>query len=268
MKLSPLYLAALSMVTIFSCAKNNDDQPSSGERIKKVISKSGLDSTWYVTFNYDANGRLFMIQDSNSQTHVHQTFVYFNSQNRLQKVSRFSYYGSPGNLLNQVSDSFAYDNANLISKKFSASTQNPSYRLYHTYSYDGQKRLVADSVYSTLTNTAESLDKFTYDVNDNVVQFEQFQNSAQGFKSTYIEKASFSAKINPLQALSQEMYFAFYYEPIELLSKNTLSQLTYRDGSKKTYSYEYNSNGLPKKLIELYQSTSWSPVNTTEFFYE
>jgi len=168
MRLSHICLAAFSMVTVFSCAKNNDGQPSSGERIKKVISKSGLDSTWYVTFNYDANGKLFMIQDSNSQTHVHQAFLYYNSQDRLQKVSRFSYYGSPGNLLNQFSDSFSYDNANLISKKYSASTQNPSYRLYHTYRYDAQKRLVADSVYSTLTNTVEALDKFTYDVNDNV----------------------------------------------------------------------------------------------------
>ena len=255
------------MVTLFSCTKNNDDLPS-GQRIKNVISKSGLDSTWYVTFNYDANGKLFMIQDSNSQTHVHQTFIYYNSQNRLQKVFRFSYYGSPGSLLNQFTDSFAYDNANLISKKYSASIQNPSYKLYHTYSYDGQKRLVADSNYSTLTNTVGSLNKFSYDANDNVVQFEQFQNSAQGFKTTNIEKASFSSNANPLQTFSDDMYFAFYYDPIELLSKNTVSQITYRDGSKKTYGYEYNSNGLPKKLIELYQIAGWSPSNTTEFFYE
>lgn len=223
---------------------------------------------WYVTFNYDAGGKLLMIEDSNSQTHINKTFLYYNSQNGLQKVMKYYYYGSLTNLLYQTVDSFAYDNANLISKKFSAWTYNPTYSLNSAYSYDAQKRLVTDSTYSLLTNKAEYLKKFTYDGNDNVIQSEQFENSVGGFKSNYIDKASFSSNTNPFWALSPDMYFAFDFGSIEVLSKNTPTQFTYRDGTK-TCSYEIYSNGLPKKLNELNQSNSnWSSSNTTEFFYE
>lgn len=266
MKSSHFYLAAISIISFFSCTKNNTDSPAPGERIKRIVSKNSEDSTWYITFNYNTDGRLFMIVDSNSQTHIRNTFIYYDSQNRLLKAEKFYYYGSLSNMLYKTVDSFTYDN-NLISKKFGTSTYNPGYRLSHTYSYDSQKRLIADSSYSSLTNKAAFFKKFTYAGNNNLVQLEEFENFNGAWKSNYIEKAAFSSKINPYRTLGAEIYFTFYLEPIEALSKNTPTEITYRDGTKNIYSYEYFNNGLPKKLHELYQSSSPSS-NTTDFFYE
>jgi hypothetical protein len=227
-----------------------------------------MDSAWHVTFNYDSDGKLLNIEDSNSQTHLGRTFLHYNSQNKLVKATMMRYYGSLNNLLSQYTDSFVYDNSNRIIRRLSLSTQNPSYRTYNIYSYDAQNRLLVDSIHSPLSNRVEGFQEFTYDGNDNIVQMESFRSNSGTFSTERVTKSHYTSQKNPFYNLGVTAYFIIRDEDLTMLSKNTPKQVIYRLDYTTDYGYEYYQNGQPKKLTETHKQPNYSSLSTTEFFYE
>jgi hypothetical protein len=255
---------------IFLCACTKSDQPSeSKQRLKKIINRDqGSDSAGYRNFNYDSQGNIISIEDSNSQTHMWRTFISYNNQNNMVKAIRLHYYGALNNVLSQRTDSFVYDNSNRIIKKLTLSG-NGSYQINNTYNYDGQNRLLVDSMYFS-SGGPSAYFKFSYNGNDNVILFEKFENSSGTIQKTINTKASYSLKNNPFYASTSLLYFLFYSEDFQLLSKNAPLQIVYRLGYTTDYSYEYFDNGLHKKLTEKYNEPNdpTPSISTTEFFYE
>ena len=175
----------IGSIFLYACTKS--DQPNeSQQRLKKIINRHH-DSAGYRSFNYDSQGNIVSIEDSNSQTHMWRTLISYNNQNNMVKAIRLHYYGTLNNVLSQRTDSFIYDNSNRIIKKLTLSS-NGSYQLYNTYNYNGQNRLIVDSMYSS--NKPIAYFKFSYDGNDNVIQFEKFEILSGTMQNTFTTKAS------------------------------------------------------------------------------
>jgi YD repeat-containing protein len=266
----PLLPAFIILVFLYACTK--DDLPQAGgERLHKIIrSNDQDDSMHYVTFNYDAQGRLAVIEDSNSQTHMHRTLISYNNDNKMIKIVRTRYYGSPSNLLGQEgADSFVYNNDNRIIKRLAISTQNnnPAYTTSNTYSYDEQGRLVTDTAHSIWTNGIAGLTTFTYDTNDNVIKSEKRYYSSGVLQDSAITQMTYTSQDNPYKNLGSAAYFLLYDKDM-VLSKQAPLLVLYPYNTIISYNYEYYNNGLPRKVINEYSGQNNSPKSTTEFFYQ
>jgi YD repeat-containing protein len=91
-----LFIASILGIGFFSCKKDDIQSPeTSGERLKRMVSHS--DSMWYVSFQYDGQGRLTAIKDTNSQMHIGNTSIQYDQQNRMIKMIRMRYYQSTNN---------------------------------------------------------------------------------------------------------------------------------------------------------------------------
>ena len=263
----PLLAAFTLFVLLYSCSKEDLPQ-ASGERLHRIVSSDG-DSTAYLNFNYDSEDKLTIIEDSNSQTHLGRTFLFYNENKQMVKRVSMRYYGSLNNLLSQWTDSFVYDNKNRIIKTVLISTQNntPSFRTINTFSYDEQGRLLADTAHNYWNNDIAALTRFTYDGSGDVVQSENIFYMSGAVQGSTIAKISYSATDNPYKVLGMAAYL-FLHDKDMILSKHLPLQVSFQDNSTSSYSYEYYSSGLPKKVINVYSSQNWSSQNTTEFFYQ
>ena len=112
--------------------------------------------------------------------------------------------------------------------------------------------------------------KFSYDANENVIQLDKFENLSGTIQKTSTTKASYGTKNNPFYSSASLLYFLFYAEDFQLVSKNALRQIVYRPGYTTDYTYEYFDNGLHKKLTKTYNEPNdpTPSISTTEFFYE
>jgi hypothetical protein len=259
--------AFATVLFLYACTK--DDLPQAGgERLQKIIFRS--DSMLQVNFFYDEQGRLAAIEDSNSQSHIYRTQIYYNDQNRMVKATQRHYFGSRSNLLDQLTDTFLYDINNRIIERQAVSTiQNTgtSYTTSGTYSYDGQGRLVADLYYNSYYNGVAAYTTYTYDGNDNIVQSESFSRAMGTLQSNGITTASYTAQKNPLQSLGMAAYL-FLWDGGWLLSKHTRNHLRYPNGATIDYKYDNYSNGLPRTITDTYKYQNHTSIRTTEFFYQ
>lgn len=259
--------AFVTVLFLYACTK--DDLPQAGgERLQKIIFRS--DSMLQVSFFYDEQDRLAVIEDSNSQSHIYRTQIYYNDQNRMVKATQRHYFGSRSNLLDQLTDTFLYDiNNRVIERQAVSSIQNTgtSYRTTSTYSYDGQGRLVADSFHNSYYNGVATYTTYTYDGNDNIVQSENFSRGLGALQSNGITTASYTSQRNPLQSLGMAAYL-FLWEGGMLLSKHTRNHLRHPSGATIDYSYDNYSNGLPRKITDTYKYQNRTSIGTTEFFYQ
>lgn len=255
------------IVLLYSCSKEHLPQ-ASGERLYRIVNSDG-DSTLYLNFNYDAEGKLTLIEDSNSQTHLGRIFLYYNEDNKMVKRVWMRYYGSLNNLLGQGIDSFIYDNNDRITKTILISTPNntPTYKTINSFSYDEQGRLIADTTHSYWNNDITALTKFTYDAGGDVVQSENVSYTSGAVQNSTITKFTYNTTENPYKDLGMAAYL-FLYDKEMMLSKHVPLQASFQDNSTNSYSYEYYSNGLPKKVINVYSNQNWSSQHTTEFFYQ
>jgi hypothetical protein len=264
-----LPFAVFSLIALLlSCTKEKNQQ-AQGDRLYKIINRDG-DSGWHSIFKYDTGGKLSVIEDSNWQTHMGRTFIYYNDRKQISKGVYMRYYGSLNNLLSQWTDSFVYDNNDRIIKTMSLFPRSTisGYKTTKTFTYDGQGRVTTESSYYSGTLDLASLTTFTYDASNDVVQMEEIQYAfgSPGYTTNTI-KIIYNSIHNPYKDLGVAGYLLFY-ERYLFLSKHAPSQIIYPDHIKD-YSYKYYDNGLPKKII--YTSSGQyasSKPNTTEFFYQ
>ena len=261
-----LFIVSILGVGFFSCTKNNNPSPNtSGEQLKRMVSRS--DSMWYVSFEYDGQGRLIAIKDTNSQMHIGNTSIQYDQQNRMVKMILMRYYQSMSNSTGQWIDSFGYDNNNHVIKKFSISSTIPETKVRNTYSYNPQGNLLADTAYDYWSNSIWGYTKFTYDGDDNIIQVERFEKNPSGIlESKRVEKALYGSQKNPYDNIGTALYF-YLYQQETLLSKNALRQLQYSNGDKVDYTYDNLTNGLPSKVVAKYTTRNYTSIQTKEFFY-
>ncbi|HVG16199.1 MAG TPA: hypothetical protein VM935_14610 [Chitinophagaceae bacterium] len=261
-----LPFALFTLVLFFySCTKNEVAQQASNQRLHKIIYRDG-DSSGYRTFKYDVDGKLSVIEDSNAQTHMGRTFVYYNERNKINKLLRKWYYGSLNNLNSQWTDSFVYDNNDRIIGTIQVSPQStiPNSKIDKTFSYDELGRLTADTGHRTAPGIS-NLTRFTYDGSDDVVQIEEIKYVGAGANN--IIKMKYNLKENPHKQLGTASYF-LDWDPSLTLSKHAPLEVIYRDHSRYL-SYEYYNNGLTRKISYTSTGLYASPTpETTEFFYE
>ena len=261
-----LFTAIVTVILFNACTKDDLPIEASEQPLKKIVNK-WYDSVGEKSFNYDLDGKLSIIETSNSQTHMWRTFLYYNNQKKVVKAVRMHYYGSLNNLLSQNTDSFVYDVSNRIISRLTLSGQTASYRTTNIYSYDAQNRLLVDSNYSSLTSRVEEFQKFNYDGNDNIVQKETFKNNLGTFYSEGVTKISYNSYQNPYYSLGVAVYLIDHSDDFTMLSKNAPQQIVYRPNYTTDFSYELYSNGQPKKTTEAYKEPNSSSITTTEFFY-
>lgn len=134
----------------------------------------------------------------------------------------------------------------------------------HVYTYDKAGRLIADSVYEGLTNSFIPRTIFKYDDKDNLIEWQNYYYNSYTKKveSWSICEASHYNHINPYANLAVPLYFITDYYETYMLSKNNISQVRY-NGTSRSYDYEYDSRGLPKKMIDSDDKESYR-----EFYYE
>ena len=260
------FIASILGIGFFSCEK--DDVAStypSGERLKRMVRAS--DSMWYVSFQYDGQGRLVAIKDTNSQMHIGNRSILYDQQNRMIKMVSMRYYQSMSNPTARWTDSFAYDNSNRLIKKFVSSSTIPEPKIRNTYSYDAQGNLLVDTAYDYWSNTIWGYTKFTYDGSGNISQIERFEkNQNSVLESKRIDKAVYGAQMNPYKSAGIALYF-FLYQQETVLSKNAIQQLQYLNGDKVDYTYDNLPNGLPGKVVAKYATRNYTHSTVTEFFY-
>ena len=260
------FIISILGIGFFSCNKDNvPSTDTSGERLKRMVNTS--DSMWYVSFQYDGQGRLIAIKDTNSQMHIGNTSIQYDQQNRMIKMISMRYYQSMSNSTGQWIDSFAYDNSNRLIKKFGTSSTSPDFKIRNTYSYDAQGNLLVDTAYDYWSNTIRGYTKLTYDGSDNISQVERFEKNQSGVvESKRIDKALYSAQKNPYESAGTALYF-FLYQQETLLSKNALQQLQYSNGDRVNYTYDNLPNGLPNKVVAKYTGRNYTFSRLIEFFY-
>jgi hypothetical protein len=260
------FIVSLLTIGFFSCTKDNvPSNDTSGEQLKRMVSTS--DSMWYVSFQYDGQGRLIAIKDTNSQMHIGNTFIQYDQQDRMTKMVFIRYYQSMNNSTGQWIDSFAYDNSNRLIKKFAISPMLSAPKIRNTYSYDGQGNLVVDTAHDYWSDKILGYTRLSYDGSRNIIQVERFENNLNGvFESKRIEKALYGAQKNPYESAGTALYF-FLYEQETLLSKYAVQQLQYSNGEKVDFSYDNLPNGLPGKVVARYTDRNYTYNRTIEFFY-
>jgi hypothetical protein len=217
--------------------------------LKEIISNDG-DSIGYTFFYYDTLNRLVSIIDSNnnSTTPIANISIHYDVQGRPVSYTSLSIEGLDDSSI------FIYDNNGMIIKQtyMPINTQSGNPPMTHTYTYDGEGRLVADDG-STV---------FTYNSDGNISEWESYlfdpiSDTTQAFYDTHI---------NPYVSMGKFLYFITGNN--SLLNRNNIVKMILPDKSTIGYTYTYNSNGLPENVTLSYSAYPNLGNNHIQFIYE
>ena len=253
MKRSVIIATIAAAGTLLSCTRN--DLPSSGgSRLSKTIARSG-DSVVISYFKYDTEGKLIRILDSAVYSHRASGISFqYNTSDQLIKTELFNDFNSI-----IESYSFIYQNG-VVTEKINE--DDPS-RNKDIYAYDAQGRLIADTSYY-YTFPEPVYFSFSYDNNENVISQQPFYRSSGSWIASSTVHFSYNNSPNPYYPIGLNYYLC--KNDITWLSKDLVTQIDY-SMTTATYTYEYYSNGLLRKLHLQYTNNAAEPV-TVEFFYE
>lgn len=216
---------------VFSCKK--EDSASQSTRLKMIRSQDG-DSVGYVFFKYDGQGRLNLMIDSNNNGHISKTYITYDSEGKLSKVTNGG-----------AVYSFEFDNKGLITRKFVLYSGQQVAAVEDVYSYDADRRVAVDSLFSYWSGNLFETITYSYDQNNNITESEVI-DKAYGTLSRRCQYY-YDNHPNPLNSISALSYILDGSEEIPLLGRNNLVTIKDSYGNTVNYTYEYNSNGLPGK---------------------
>jgi hypothetical protein len=234
----------------FSCQK--EESGSQGTRLKMMCSKEG-DSVGYVYFKYDGQGRLNALIDSNNNGYVSKAYITYDADGRLSKVTNGG-----------TAYTFEFDNKGLIAKKFVLYPGQQAASVEDVYSYDVNRRVVIDSLFSYWSGNLFETITYSYDQNNNITEIEVI-DKAYGTLSRQCQY-SYDNHPNPLNSIGVLSYILDSSEEIQLLGRNNLLTTKDRYGNIINYTYEYNRNGLPKKRSS--QDSTDPQIVYVDYYYE
>lgn len=257
----------LLLFLLHSCQK--EDLPNAGGELLQKIKYNSNDSVLYTFFYYDDQNKLVAITDSNNNGHLWKTHIEYNIQDKPVKFKVF-YRSHPGGSFSEGVDSLVYNTQWQVMKELYTSSFIPTYKVINTYSYDAQGRLAVDTMHNYRSDEVNGYTNFIYDGSNNVVQWQQFIKEGGAMKSSGIVVANYNTHKNPFHVLGLAVYFLRRPDisPNMLLSRYNPLQIIYNSSYNQNYSYEYYSNGLPKKTVVRTKDGGPFSVTDIEFFYQ
>lgn len=142
-------------LAFISCKKENELGPQSSRLTMIRITEK--DSIFYRRFEYNNQGRLSAITDSNNNGNKRRLDITYNSQGEILKV-----------IEGRSICSFELDYEGRIIKKSVIRPGQLVGSIENTYSYDNSGRIVADSIYSYWTQAVYRTVTYTYDLQNNI----------------------------------------------------------------------------------------------------
>jgi YD repeat-containing protein len=239
----------ITSLCFFSCQKEQSN--SEGNRLKAIRSKVG-DSIFYRTFQYDDQSRLKSIVDSNNNGYKRSFIISYDAQGKLSQVTE------GGNIY-----TFTFDDKGRIIKKSAKLSGQQASTIVNAYNYDANGRVIADSIYSYWTKDVYSIVSYSYDQSTNVTEVKTVDKSSGAILGQ--AQCRYDNHPNPLDGKSVMTYLLSSGYEISA-GKNNLLKEIYEDGTIVNYTYEYSSNGLPKKCS--FQDNSDPLITYVDYFYE
>jgi YD repeat-containing protein len=247
---SRLSLLICFAVLFFSCKK--EESGSQGSRLKMIRSQDG-DSIGYVSFKYDNKDRLNILIDSNNNGNISTTNITYDAEGKLSKVTN-----------NGTIYTFEYDDKGRITKRFVLYPGRQTSTVENAYSYDVNGRVIADSIFSYWSGNLFEILTYSYDQNNNVTESEVIDKGSGMLSRRY--QYSYDNHSNPLNSVSILRYILNSGEEILSLGKNNLVAIKDSDGNTISYTYEYNSTGLPQKSS--WQDNTDPMIVRVDYYYE
>jgi len=281
MKKSFAIIVILTAILVYSCQKEIDWGTAgnlvTGQKLVKVISKTGTDSTT-VTYSYDNQNRL-----------IKEVTIGISGGTSLDNNFTINRNGS-GIILNTVQKSVALAGAGIdsiltsyyynattsiyTSSVFSISTMGFTVTDSAVYSYDPTGKIASDVHYliSGILPPIQALrNQYTYSPNGiNLIGYDQFAPSTPGGPLTLVSTQAFSfdLKINPLIIKNEAILLV---RP-GLFNANNNSKLVLTSSVSpaanftQDYTYVYNSSNKPDSSYAT--RTPGGTVTAAKFFYQ
>jgi hypothetical protein len=255
-RLAPI-VAAICIV-LCSCQKEvQSELQGPGSRLKMIRSK-WYDSLFYRSFQYDSQGRLSAVLDSNNNGYKQTFYISYDGQGKLWKVMATANGSSVDNTY-----IFEYDDKGRIVKKSRFPIGRQTGTIENSFSYDVQGRIAADSIYSYWTQQVYRIVSYSYDQKSNVVGLKAVD---KGSGAVVIQQqCDYDNHPNPFSNL--EILFYLYSTEYDLpVGNNNLIKERYDDGTIVDYTFEYSGNGLPQKFS--FTDNTDPSITYVEYYYE
>ncbi len=241
-----LFLGMMSTVIIFNSCSNGDDNTNDSSEKKLLLSKvtttyMGIPDnveTGILTFEYNNKGQLVKMQSKDGAT----TFEYNNN-----KPVKSNYYNSQQKL--EYYSEFSYDGNQLIGNKVVSPTPQNNITYKYTYALNGQ--LATSTICNSVNCTSPTIEYYTYNGDNVSVYTVNIGETNFSLKNEY----SSDNKFTPYTNINK--YLKIFFRRTETLSKN--NYLTDKNSSNSsgnwlpndtiTYTLEYNSSGFPIKSL-------------------
>ena len=240
MKLSGLTIFVVAIIFIAGCEK--DYYPIAKGRLLQKIVYRWHDSLYYNFLKYDQDNRLIEVKGTGIKSPLDTIIISidYDAQGRM-----IGYINRHNRTSDVYAYTFMYNSNGRLSEKRSRGSNTPG----HTYTYDLEGRLVADSFYIHDLNSMIPAVLYVYDDADNLIKWQNFHYDpvTRKIESLPIKEASYLKSRNTLADIGQTLHFILEYQPY-ILSKYHVSQVKY-NGDTDTITYEHYANGLTRKAI-------------------
>ena len=245
MTINRVLLCLLSVFLVLTACKKDIQPNPPGTLLKKIVIAAG-DSITYVNFNYDADKRLtgHTITNNRNIGVRWETVFGYDTQNNLVFLRTVQHNDQTKDSVTTEIDSLFYQNTRLV-LKVGYSYGNVSVGTGHKYAYNSFGNVIADSSFFWSNQSFYGFTRFTYDANENIIQWEYIpKNPSSGFSRTVT--ATYNNTLNAFAKLGDLIYFTsifFQGEAPLLLSKYNVTK-TLEGAVSKSYAYDYNSTAI------------------------
>lgn len=258
----PLLVAALLLITA-ACKKQYSNRPPVPSNDGTILFETTIDDDNTVnkeTYYYNTDNLITKIIDTTYAKLVpseRRPFVSLEYQwDNNKELSGMLYYSAQG-VLDPVTSISKQNNHGKV-WHISYSNTNPFPPITdHWLGFDNQNRVATDTTFNSNTGSIVQIVNYTYDVNGNIVQRDEFNPSGAG---AYIYTSStaytYDQKVNPLYnsgIYATSAALTVYSVPFltfcrnNMLTQTATSKLSGNTVQLRNYTYEYNKSNMPVK---------------------
>lgn len=247
----------LFMLSCFftGCKKKDvtESSPPENNDLFEILSVYA-NSTEKLTFIYSNNQSVRVVdttwsnQDSTNKQFFYSVDIELNLQKQPVKITHTNYQHNVDEIIHfdkaanhSLVVSYEFPNSNLTSPE-------------HWLGFDANGRIAVDSSYDVIRKVVYYVDSLEYDSNDNIIKFQRFTDiGSGGFYNEFMEEYTYDQKDNPFYSQRSLFNFTKITPDLIYFGKNNLLTETFIDTTSnikqisKTFTYTYNSKGLPTK---------------------
>jgi hypothetical protein len=270
--LRPLVFTALAASFFISCKKESTEQDaalSNGTQLVKVLTTSefGTEST---ALRYDNTDRLSAIEYGALESAYKYTIELGYGADGLLSTSSETQFNAQTNISRTtVAYALTYDTVSRTVRK-RITYQLPGDPYYnHTYAFDTQGRIVADTTFNAQTGAVTQYRKLEWDETGNVRQVDNYYTTNNGTIVHDIWQMTYDDRRSPYGNTATRLALFMTYDAREyyLSGNNTIDQ-KWNGALAGTFDqYVYNADGLPVKSSYRHV-VSGNTMSRHEFFYQ